>query len=645
MRLYNRALTQAEIQTDMITPLAQQSLPPAPVCLAPSNGGSGQPTSLPFDWNRVAVASGYHIQVSSDSLFASPVINDAQLTDTVRQVTNLAQATKYFWRVSSRSSGGEGAYSAVWSFRTLTAGLPPAPPVLATPANGAIGVAPNPTLMWRASTGATSYRVQVSTGANFTTTVIDQSNIALTSFAASGLLPNTTYYWHVSATDSAGTSAYSGSWSFTTAVPTPPQPVLASPANGATGVSTNPTLTWSASTGAISYRLQVSTDANFGTTVVDQGNISTTSYSATGLAVNRQYFWHVNATSSGGTSTFSAAWSFTTGSVPTGLAAAYAFDEGTGTTVADASNHGLTGTISGATWTTQGKYTNALSFNGTSGYVDLGNPASLQMTGSMTLSAWVKATANPPDDGQIIAKSDNVSGWQLKTSPDTGPHTFGIAISDGSTHVQRYSSTVRALNVWYHIAGVYNAKPHTLDIYVNGVLNNGVLKGVIPASQSNANVNVNIGRRTGGYYFKGIIDEVRLYNRALTQLEIQSDMNTPLTGQSRPSAPVGIELTGTTGVTNATAADYDPDKYTLDQNYPNPFNPSTIVSFNIPQQGYVTLAVYNLLGQKVATLVDGVLDAGRKQVRFSGDHLANGVYFYVLKAGSFSETRRMMLLK
>ena len=146
-----------------------------------------------------------------------------------------------------------------------------------------------------------------------------------------------------------------------------------------------------------------------------------------------------------------------------GLVAAYGFNEGSGTTVTDASGHGITGNIVGATWTTGGRYGNALSFNGSSSYVDLGNPALLQITGSMTWSAWVKAAANPPNDGQIVAKSNDASGWQFKTSPDTGPHTFGVAVS-GATNAfaQRYSTTVRSLNVWYHVAGVYNAAARTL---------------------------------------------------------------------------------------------------------------------------------------------------------------------------------------
>src|SRR5207245_8488045 len=116
---------------------------------------------------------------------------------------------------------------------------------------------------------------------------------------------------------------------------------------------------------------------------------------------------------------------------------------------------------------------------------------------------------------------------------------------------QRYSATVRSLNTWYHVAGVYNAAARTLDIYVNGVRDNGVLTGTIPASQINSAVNVNIGRRSGGYYFNGIIDEMRIYNRALSQAEIQTDMNTPIGGTppppdtTPPTAPSGLSATGT----------------------------------------------------------------------------------------------------
>src|SRR4029077_6545981 len=160
---------------------------------------------------------------------------------------------------------------------------------------------------------------------------------------------------------------------------------------------------------------------------------------------------------------------------PPSFVAGYRFNEGSGRIVYDASGNDITGFIFGATWTTDSQNGSALSFDGSNSYVDLGNPSLLQITGSMTCSAWVKAAANLPDDGQIVAKSNDVFGWQLKTSIDTGPRTFGVTISAGSGRVQRYSTTVYSLNVWYYVTGVYDAAARTLDIYVNGELDNGVL--------------------------------------------------------------------------------------------------------------------------------------------------------------------------
>lgn len=96
--------------------------------------------------------------------------------------------------------------------------------------------------------------------------------------------------------------------------PSPPAaPVLASPANGATGVSTSPTLSWNASAGASSYEVQVSTAPTFGTLVSDQPGLTGTSTTVSGLASNTTYYWRVNATNAGGTSPWSTTFSFTTG--------------------------------------------------------------------------------------------------------------------------------------------------------------------------------------------------------------------------------------------------------------------------------------------------------------------------------------------
>ncbi len=88
-----------------------------------------------------------------------------------------------------------------------------------------------------------------------------------------------------------------------------------------------------------------------------------------------------------------------------------------------------------------------------------------------------------------------------------------------------------------------------------------------------------------------------------------------------------------------------PAKFELEQNYPNPFNPSTNINFTISAKSNVKLSVYNLLGQKVATLMDKPLTAGQYHVTFNGSDLPSGIYFYRLQSGKYSQTRKMLLMK
>ena len=88
-----------------------------------------------------------------------------------------------------------------------------------------------------------------------------------------------------------------------------------------------------------------------------------------------------------------------------------------------------------------------------------------------------------------------------------------------------------------------------------------------------------------------------------------------------------------------------PVSFELNQNYPNPFNPSTNISFTLQSSGHVNLTVYNVQGQKVATLVDGVRSAGAHDVTFNAESLASGIYVYRLENSGQSITRKMILLK
>ena len=88
-----------------------------------------------------------------------------------------------------------------------------------------------------------------------------------------------------------------------------------------------------------------------------------------------------------------------------------------------------------------------------------------------------------------------------------------------------------------------------------------------------------------------------------------------------------------------------PDKFEIYQNYPNPFNPSTTIRWQMPEVGFVTLKIYDVLGREVTTLVDEELNAGKHEIVFDASRLSSGVYFYQLKAGEFIETKKMILVK
>jgi hypothetical protein len=98
----------------------------------------------------------------------------------------------------------------------------------------------------------------------------------------------------------------------------------------------------------------------------------------------------------------------------------------------------------------------------------------------------------------------------------------------------------------------------------------------------------------------------------------------------------------TVGVVNGAEI---PTSFALEQNYPNPFNPATTIKYALPARSRVTLAVFNTLGQQVATLVEGEMEGGHHEVTFDASSLASGVYLYRLTAGDYVQARRLVLLR
>lgn len=98
-------------------------------------------------------------------------------------------------------------------------------------------------------------------------------------------------------------------------------------------------------------------------------------------------------------------------------------------------------------------------------------------------------------------------------------------------------------------------------------------------------------------------------------------------------------------VTDIAVNDLTPTEYNLAQNYPNPFNPSTTIKYSLPENGFTTLKIYNTIGKEIATLVESNKEAGNYSVEFIANNIPSGIYFYTLKSGSFTNTKKMIILK
>lgn len=739
------------------------------------------------------------------------------------QINNGITNTNYAVEALAISSGyvfagtwGGGIYRAIIS----SAAAPPPAPTLASPSNGSTGASTSPSLSWNSSSGATSYRLQVSTDSTFATTKFDSSKILLTSATVRGLSASTRYYWRVNASDSAGTSPWSAKWSFTTTNVPPSMPTLLMPTNGSNGNPPNPKLTWNSEVSASSYGLQLSTDSNFVTVLYNLSGLTDTSKIVTALSLGTLYYWHVNATNPIGTSPWSATWGFTvapiavvpykpvqSGNVKLVYTvktseilnlSKFEYSTNGGTIWSSTTNYSgnvlaITGTKSDTIYwnslkdlpSVESKNFNLrLTFQSTSTYlvvvdsvgVDNQPPRNLSVNQLQSVG-WnsERIILNPATDLSMPIKYDFYFKKNSFVTPDTSI-TGDTLIWKGLPSLTDMSFVVRAEDALGNKDT--NTTAHTFQTSAVGSFDgswpfdNGDVAQVMFDWSNGDTVDVDMFPFTGNFpkiTVKGdgglnvndvyVFAKMWLYSHQnqLPSNSVQSPLKTVMGAHADSTIKLGVDRDsrnselnfspnanttliscgieiryggihlgngqslrvdsvffsqkGTAGVDNGLtlvyndsinkifyadyglAAGFDckgntlarlkmkipqfaahdsmivslsgydsqlrqaltetyavhlvdiPSKFELFQNYPNPFNPSTIIQFDLPKPEKVKLVIYNVLGQRVTTLIDGNLDAGTYKYSFSAFRCASGVYFYVINAGTNRNVKKMMLLK
>ncbi|MDX2130370.1 MAG: LamG-like jellyroll fold domain-containing protein [Chloroherpetonaceae bacterium] len=344
-----------------------------------------------------------------------------------------------------------------------------------------------------------------------------------------------------------------------------------------------------------------------------------------------------------------------------------------------------------------GGFGNHVTLNGINDYIQISDRVELRPA-AVTIESRINLIAFPTQNiiGIVIKRTGQVTNnanWQLELF---NQNNIRFSYYDGSVwrNVDTNTQPIANLNEWYHVAATFESG--TARLYVNGNLL--TTQTGLPAIRTDYAGQVQIGRGFEGY-FNGKIDEVRIWNKARSQSDIQSTAQSilrgndaglvayytfnenTLNGQGRQvlnrstSVSTRHDATSLNGLSFGTELtpiflpptqplsiqlkDTKRQNFFLSQNYPNPFNPATTIQYQLPFGGEVKLVVYDMLGREVQTLVNTRQNAGSYQARFNASNVSSGVYFYKLEARSadsrasatigassnFVQTRKMLLVK
>jgi hypothetical protein len=465
-------------------------------------------------------------------------------------------------------------------------------------------------------------------------------------------------------------------------------PAMKSPADRSIGITKSPTLQWNVSSNAQSYELQLSADSLFTTVIIDDSTLTEPWYALITLDGNQQYFWRVNAKGQSAHSPWSNPWSFTTANgttmafamnklwnivslpmtvenpamtsiFPSALSQAFAFNPLVGYQAKD------TIVIGSGYWLRFGN-AEAVSITGTpltSDTIDV--MEGWNLIGSIADSVPVSAIRTIPD-GIIASAVFGYNTGYFTTGAIVPPNGYWVKVNGAGKIILAHSPLAKqnSQSIAEQSAGwdkilFRDAMGRKQTLYLSDQIESGVpisYYGMPPLPPEGSfdvrfasdrflekyarNATRKYGIRISSAAYPVMIEWQTQHGSLFSSIELDGS-STPIT----PNGSTVIDKQPEYIAVTVSGKSRTPEQFILDQNYPNPFNPATVISYQLPERSYVQLKIYNLLGEEIATLVNGIQEAGHKSVPFDATHLSSGLYLYKLNAGIFSDVKKMVLIK